>query len=486
MNEPLFPGLPPEIDAQVRERNLTGNSYAKFACVLQVGSGGAPFAAAFASRRRVAGLTATDASVITLAGGSAAVNVRQLPDTTFAVHERIRNALTKVGWQPGMQLAVDLRPDCGSAREKAEIAYCALSAAASLPRIGKDKSNRRQIPVRICGLRDGSLTDIIRARARANHLARWLAALPGNLLTPARLIELATSAGQQHGLESKLLSIADLIKIGAGAFTAVTGREGSGGLLRLTWQPARKRPLAKIALVGKGVTFDTGGVNVKPHRHMLTMHADMAGAAACLAATCAAARLNLPLHIDCWLAVADNRIFRQAYAPADVVQAADKTTIEIVHSDAEGRMLLADALCLAARRRPGTIVSMATLTGSIISALGTRMSGVLANNERVLASALAAGNNCGERLVAFPIAQDYEAALESKIADIRQCPVSGDADHIAAALLLKRFVGKRNWLHVDLAASHHQGGLGAIADSHTGFGASWAVQWLADLAKAAR
>ena len=480
MTEAL-PELPAEIRWQVQARTLAGSSYRRFDCVLQASGRRSPFAAEFAARRRTARIAETKASAITLPGGAAAVSVNCTRESTFALHEQMRAALAAAGWQPGLKLAVDLRQGCASARRKAEIAYCALTAAAAMPRIGAGGS-APPAPVRICGLAAGSLFKLACARARANHLARWLAALPGNLLTPAGLIELAAAAGREHGLEIELMSIADLSRAGAGAFTAVTGADGTGGLIRLGWRPPGKAPVKKVALVGKGVTFDTGGVNLKPHRHMLAMHADMAGAAACLAATCAAARLNLPLHIDCWLAVADNRVFRQAYAPGDVVQAADGTTIEVVHSDAEGRMLLADALYFAAGRRPQAIASMATLTGSMIAALGTRMSGALASNRKLLASALAAAEDCGERLVAFPLAADYESVLESKIADIRQCAVTGNADHIAAALLLRRFVGGRAWLHLDLAASHHEGGLGAIAGSHTGFGASWAVQWLAGLA----
>ena len=484
-----FPDLPPQLQCTAKERSLSKSSYRLFDCVLQVTgkTSSAPFAAEFAARRRSGNLADADASVITLPGGGSAVSISRSSGSTFALHEQIRTALKKAGHRPELKLAVDIRPGAASARQKAEIAYCALAAAAAMPRIEGRRDDCRKSPapaqVRIYGMASGSLLKSALERARANHLARWLAALPGNLLTPERLIELASEVGRQDGLQAEMMSISDLARAGAGAFTAVTGRDGTGGLLRLTWSPGKRVPARKIALVGKGVTFDTGGVNSKPHRHMLNMHADMAGAAACLAATCAAARLNLPLHIDCWLAAADNRIFRQAYAPGDVVRAANGTTIEIVHSDAEGRMLLADALYLAARRRPREIVSLATLTGSMIAAVGTRMSGILASSPALLASALDAAAGCGERMVAFPIAADYDCLLKSKTADVRQCAESGNADHIAASLLLKRFVGGRDWLHVDMAASHHEGGLGAIASDHTGFGASWAVQWLINAAR---
>jgi leucyl aminopeptidase len=160
------------------------------------------------------------------------------------------------------------------------------------------------------------------------------------------------------------------------------------------------------------------------------------------------------------------------------VKALNGTTIEIVHTDAEGRMVLADTLTLAAKAKPSLIIDFATLTGSMAVALGERYSGVLGNREALLEQAVAAGKASGERVCAFPLDEDYEQALESKIADIKQCTLDGEADHILAARFLQRFVGNVPWLHVDLSASSCKGGLGAVASDVTGFGVGWGLEML--------
>jgi leucyl aminopeptidase len=149
-----------------------------------------------------------------------------------------------------------------------------------------------------------------------------------------------------------------------------------------------------------------------------------------------------------------------------------------MHTDAEGRMVLADTLTLAARREPDAILDFATLTGSMKVALGNRYSGILSNSGALLDAAIAAGHATGERVCAFPLDADYEAALDSKIADIKQCTLDGDADHILAARFLMRFIDERPWLHMDLSADDCEGGLGAVASEVTGFGVAWGVEML--------
>jgi leucyl aminopeptidase len=246
-----------------------------------------------------------------------------------------------------------------------------------------------------------------------------------------------------------------------------------------------------VALVGKGICFDTGGHNLKPARYMAGMHEDMNGSAVALALTLAAAEMKLPVAIDCWLAIAHNHLSPGAYKQNDIVTALDGTTIEIVHTDAEGRMVLADTLLMAtgalgngkAKAKPDLVVDFATLTGSMHVALGARYSGVFASSEQLGSLAVAAGQGSGERVCVFPLDEDYDPALDSKVADVKQCTLDGEADHILAARFLQRFTGKRPWLHVDLSASSCSGGLGATATDLTGFGVAWGVtllaQWLA-------
>jgi leucyl aminopeptidase len=208
------------------------------------------------------------------------------------------------------------------------------------------------------------------------------------------------------------------------------------------------------------------------------MHEDMNGSAVALGILLAATEARLPVGLDCWLALARNDIGPRAYRQNEVVTAFNGTTIEIVHTDAEGRMVLADTLALAARARPDLMIDFATLTGSMHTALGDRYSGIFATSEELARQALAAGAASGERVCLFPMDADYDSALDSAIADIRQCTMEGHADHILAARFLKRFTENRPWIHMDLSASSCKGGLGAVGSDVTGFGVAWGAALL--------
>ncbi|MCX8017039.1 MAG: M17 family metallopeptidase, partial [Rhodocyclaceae bacterium] len=318
------------------------------------------------------------------------------------------------------------------------------------------------------------------ALARANVLARELTTLPPNRLDPLRYRARLRALAKAQGFAIEEFTFSRLKKMGAGAFCAVaqgSDRDGGGAaIVHLAWRPKRARH--RVALVGKGICFDTGGYHLKPARYMADMHQDMAGSAVALGILCAAAEMGLPLALDCWLAIAENRLSPTAYAPGDIVRALDGTTIEVVHTDAEGRMVLADPLALAAKGKAQLILDFATLTGSMKTALGTRYAGVFASDDALARLAVAAGQTSGERVWLFPQDEDYAAALESKVADIRQCTLEGEADHILATRFLRRFVGKTPWLHVDLSAARSPGGLGAVATDTTGFGVSWGLALL--------
>jgi leucyl aminopeptidase len=208
------------------------------------------------------------------------------------------------------------------------------------------------------------------------------------------------------------------------------------------------------------------------------MHEDMNGSAVALGILLAATRANLPVNIDCWLALAQNHIGPHAYKQNDVIRTLNGTTVEIVHTDAEGRMVLADTLTMAEREKPDMMVDFATLTGSMHVALGSRYSGIFSNREELMQKALAAGRVTGERVWGFPLDADYDVELESKIADVRQCTLESEADHILAARFLNRFVDDVPWLHMDLSASNHKEGLGAVGSPVTGFGVGWGVEML--------
>lgn len=347
-----------------------------------------------------------------------------------------------------------------------------------------------------CALKNSDLAPVA-ALARANLLARELTALAPNELTPDSYRKRIRSVAKTAGLAIEEFDFRKLRKMGAGAFCAVAqgSHHEDAAIVHLSWQPSSKNVAAKkaVALVGKGICFDTGGHNLKPARYMAGMHEDMNGSAVALALTLAAAEMKLPVAIDCWLAIAHNHLSPGAYKQNDIVTALDGTTIEIVHTDAEGRMVLADTLLMATdskrgkgggKTRSDLVIDFATLTGSMHVALGARYSGVFASSESLAALAVAAGRASGERVCVFPLDEDYDPALDSKVADVKQCTLDGEADHILAARFLQRFTRQRPWLHVDLSASSCSGGLGATASDLTGFGVAWGLtllaQWLTE------
>jgi leucyl aminopeptidase len=320
------------------------------------------------------------------------------------------------------------------------------------------------------------------AVAEGSQLTRELTWLPPNLLTPGSYRKRIRALAKDAGWSIEEYDLGKLEKLGAGAFLAVArgSPKRDAAIVHLTYDGTPKRGKGQaLALVGKGICFDTGGHNLKPARYMNNMHDDMNGSAVVLGILHAATRLKLPLRIDAWLAIAQNHLSPEAYTQNEVVKALNGASIEIVHTDAEGRMVLADALTLAARAKPESIVDFATLTGSMAVAVGERMSGIIANRDDLAARAVAAGQTVGERVVAFPMPEDYDEELDSPVADVKQCTLGGEADHILAARFLQRFVADTPWLHVDLSASRCKGGLGAVGTDITGFGVGLGVELLA-------
>jgi len=386
-----------------------------------------------------------------------------------------------------LQLLLDEQPEAlgiavsgANAQLAAELAvYGAWVNGALLP-LHKSKNKRKPLrKIVLTGGIDRKPFDALRAQAEGNLLCRSLTVLPPNELTPGLYRKRVKDLAKQNGWQLKEFDLKTLRRMGAGAFTAVAqgSHDEDAAIVHLSY----KYPKAKqtVALVGKGICFDTGGHNLKPARYMHGMHEDMNGSAVALGILFAATLQKLSVNIDCWLAIAQNHISPKAYKQNDIVRALNGTTIEVMHTDAEGRMVLADTLTLASRTKPDLLIDFATLTGSMHVALGTRYSGVLGNRDKLLQLAVQTGQQSGERLCAFPMDEDYETALESKVADIKQCTLDGEADHILAARFLKRFLEHDvPWLHVDLSSSRCEGGLGGVASDVTGFGVGWGLRML--------
>ncbi|MEW6132480.1 MAG: leucyl aminopeptidase family protein [Pseudomonadota bacterium] len=406
---------------------------------------------------------------------------------TFSRHAQLRLALAPLlGEHPAeLQLAL-YGAEAFKQTAARDAVYCAAVNARPLPtqKSGKLPGALQKLTVYGVAAKGGYAREL--AVAEGNYLTRSLTNLPPNQLTPGAYRKRIAKLAKDYGWKLEEFGFDKLKKMGAGAFCAVA--QGSpakdAAIVHISYkgQVARGKG-KKIALVGKGICFDTGGHNLKPAKYMHGMHEDMNGSAVVLGILAAASKLKLPLQIDAWVALAENHISPQAYRQNEIVRSLNGTTIEIVHTDAEGRMVLADTLTLAARAKPDVIADFATLTGSMHYALGDRYSGIFSNRENVAEAALKAAQQSGERVCRFPMDADYDPQLDSKVADVLQCTMEGAADHILATRFLSRFIDDTPWVHMDLSASTCKGGLGAVMTDLTGFGVGWGLAWIEAVGK---
>jgi leucyl aminopeptidase len=272
-------------------------------------------------------------------------------------------------------------------------------------------------------------------------------------------------------------------------------RQGFGGLLAVgggsaapprfveaRWRPRGARTDQHVVLVGKGITFDTGGINRKPGDAMQLMHTDMSGAAAVLAALRAVVDDRLPVRVTALAPIAENALSGTAFRPGDVIRHYGGRTTEVGNTDAEGRLVLADALAYAtAKLRPSVLVDVATLTGAAKVALGLRTGALFTTSDALAGDLDSAGRTSDEALWRMPLSADYEPLLRSDIADATNSP--GNPGAITAALFLRRFVGDVPWAHLDIAGparAPHDDGI--LARGATGFGARLLYRWLCSLA----
>ena len=290
--------------------------------------------------------------------------------------------------------------------------------------------------------------------------ARDLVFEPSNFLTPAGFVA-RLRALEADGIEIEVLDAPTLLSQGMGGMLAVGGGSVNPPCLAvLRWAGTSGGP--PVAFVGKGITFDTGGVCIKPAQDMWEMRADMAGAAAAAGAMLALARRRSPAPAIAVLAIAENAFGAASYRPSDVLRLYDGTTVEIVDTDAEGRLVLADALAWTKDRvRPAVAIDLATLTGSIVTALGCEMAGLFTADDGLAAAVIAAGAAVGEAVWRMPLAEGYRSVLESDIADLRQCSEgTRQPDACHAAVFLQGFAGAMPWVHLDIA------GVEALAEAY--------------------
>ena len=357
----------------------------------------------------------------------------------------------------------------------------------------RSKSNKgRQAPVRTAVIALGSeptaaqkqAVKDIAAVAAAVTTTRNLVNMPPSALTPATLAQSAIDAVQGLDVEVAVWDEDDLRRDGCGGILAVgMGSANPPRLVRLSYEP--EGATKHLALVGKGITFDTGGISIKPAAGMEEMKGDMAGAAAVIGAVQAIAALELPVRVTGWVPTAENMPSGTAQRPSDVITMYDGTTVEVLNTDAEGRLILADALGMAVEEKPDLLIDAATLTGAQRIALGARIAGVMSNSDEARTQVCDSAERAGEAVWPMPLPSDLRAALDSAVADIANI---GDrlGGMLSAGVFLQEFIpAGQKWVHMDIAgpAFNEKAPYGYTPKGGTGFGVRTFVQVAAELAE---
>ncbi len=321
------------------------------------------------------------------------------------------------------------------------------------------------------------------AMAQGVALAKDLGNLPGNVCTPAYLAQQAVALAKAHkSIKVTVLEEKDMKKLGMGSLLSVTrGSEEPAKLITLEYHGANKKQ-KPIVLVGKGITFDSGGISLKPGAEMDEMKFDMCGAASVLGAMQAVAEMGLKLNVVGIIPSCDNMPSGTATKPGDIVTSMSGQTIEILNTDAEGRLILCDALTYAARFEPDTVIDIATLTGACVIALGHVASGLFSNQDKLAQELLAAGEQTQDRAWHMPLWEEYQPLLDSNFADMQN--IGGRAGgSITAACFLSRFTKDYRWAHLDIAGTAWKSGKEKGA---TGRPVSLLVQYLINRAATAK
>ena len=450
----------------------------------------------FAAARQATGFTGEPDQIVTFPAGDlararlvVAVAVPQQPTAEQLRRLAGAGVRTAVGAK-ATTIALAFEP--ADADEVQAIAEGALLGAYAFTRYKtKSKDTLRSITLLTNLARQASATNAVKTAsivADAVGQARdWVNTAPADIRPPVFAQSIKEWAGDATRVsiwdERKLERerCGGILAVGAGS--AVPPR-----LVQLTYRPDKapqKKALPHLALVGKGITFDSGGLSIKTGAGMQTMKMDMAGAAVVAAAIGAIARLELPIRVTAIACIAENMPSGSAVRPGDVLTMRNGATVEVLNTDAEGRLVLGDGLALAAEAKPDAIVDVATLTGACIIALGDRTAGVMSNDEPLREQMLDAARSAGELVWPLPIPEEMkEKVKSSKIADLRQHNPKSAGGALFAAEFLRAFVGDRPWAHLDIAGPAHNddGPYGYVPSGGTGFAVRTLVQLARDLA----
>ena len=390
-----------------------------------------------------------------------------------AVRKTVIRAIGQVRGYKLQTAAVVVRSEgdaAAAAQATAEGVVLAAYSADEYKTIGKSKTLIEE--VLLVQEQEGDLERLEEAVRRgqilgeATNLARSLVNQPGNQINPSRLAERSRVVAEKVGLEVEVLGEPEMQEMGMETLLAVAkGSDEPARFIILKHLKDPKSDAPPIVFVGKGVTFDSGGLSLKSAGSMKDMKADKAGACAVLAAMQAIARLQIERNVVGLIPAVENMVSGRAQRPGDVIRSMGGKTVEIVNTDAEGRLILADALCYASELGPEYVVDIATLTGACIIALGSVRAGLFSNNDELCEKLQRAGDRAGERFWRLPLDDEYRKDLESGIADVKNSG-SRSAGAISAAKFLQEFVGELSWCHIDMA------GVDLYEDSAEGTGAT--------------
>jgi leucyl aminopeptidase len=321
--------------------------------------------------------------------------------------------------------------------------------------------------------------DSAKLMADATCFARDLVNEPPNALNPETLAAVAEKAAKESRLKFRVINAAELKKLGAGAILGVgSGSSVPPRLIELSYSSGKKGA-RKVALVGKGITFDSGGLSLKPSKSMESMKSDMAGAAAVLATMKCLSVIRPKVDVIGILCAAENMPSGSAIRPSDVLRAMNGKTIEIINTDAEGRLVLADGLSWAVKQGATEIIDLATLTGACIIGLGPYVAGAMGNDQGLIKRVIDAGHEAGESIWQLPVPDEYDYMVKSDIADIKNLAPNSEAGAIQGALFLREFIGDAKWVHLDIAGpSWSEKDFFHTPKNGTGFGARTLMQFL--------
>lgn len=317
-----------------------------------------------------------------------------------------------------------------------------------------DKKSKSEITLSFAGIKESKLASKACAVgdtiASATNLARGLIAEPASYMTPSRLADEAKRIAKEYDLSCKVMDTAQVEKLGMGAFLGVAkGADEPAKFIVLKYDADKSKKT--VAIIGKGITFDSGGLSLKPAAGMEHMKYDMSGAAAVLGAMQVIGDLKPNVSVLGLIAATENMPGSNALHPGDVLVSMNGKTIEVNNTDAEGRLILADALTYASRQNVDEMIDLATLTGAVVTALGRVAAGIMGTNQELVDKLIAAGKDAGENLWQLPLYDEYKDSLKSDIADLKNAGSRGEAATSSAAMFLKEFADGKPWAHLDIA-----------------------------------